>query len=180
MDKKIVFPFSVDTSYYEGYSWASELAYKFGTNLLLFTTCKQKDESSLQKIFNSLLKAQGHYLQFVRNSRPLKTERFIETGDLIHPLLRFLQDKKNNNTIIVIDPSFPVADKAQLNEIIDTASGVVVLSSELSVATNDPEGDFYEKLRTAELYKLPNDFFDTLSHDRSVFNYLRNFFKKKK
>src|SRR5690348_9927292 len=92
MAKKILFPFSVDTPYYDGYSWAVELAAKMEAELWLFTTSTDKKEETVQHIFHSLLEAQGHHLQLSSNSgtTKIKTERWIETGNLKNALLSFL------------------------------------------------------------------------------------------
>ncbi len=181
MAKKILFPFSAATSsYYEGYSWASELASKMGTELLLFTSSPSKDEQSLQHIYHSLLGAQGYYLQsaYHTDSRPARTERWIETGDLKNTLLDFL--KTNTSYITIIDPSLPLFDQPLLSEVIQFSGGVIVLPSSPGQAEENNQGAFYEKLHKAEVYKLPQNFFDALGSDRSLFNYLSRFFRKKK
>jgi len=183
MAKKILFPFSANTvSYYEGYSWAFELASKMGSDLVLFTTAPSKDELSLQTIYHSLLGARGHYLQSVyhKNSKPARTEPLIEKGDFKKKLLEFL--KKNTSYITILDPSLPFFDQPILSEVIRFSNGVIVLPNSLEQQSleNNPEGAFYDKLHEAELYKLPENFFDTLGDDRSLFNYLSRFFKTKK
>ena len=181
MVKKILFPFSAATSsYYEGYSWASELASKMGTELLLFTASTSKDEQSLQHIYHSLLGAQGYYLKsaYHKNTKPARTERWIEIGEVKNTLLDFL--KKNTSYITIIDPSLPALDPPLLSEVIQLSGGVIVLPSSLAPKVENKQGAFYEKLHQAEVYKLPHHFFDTLGSDRSLFNYLSGFFKKKK
>lgn len=178
MAKKILFPFSADTAYYDGYSWASELASKMSTELLLFTASPHKDEQSLEVIHHSLLEAQGHYLQSARykNIRPARTERWIETGDLRNTLTAFL--RQHTSYITILDRSLPSLDQPLLAEVIQFSGGVIVLPT--AGEKEDQQGAFYEKLQRAELYKLPQNFFDSLGNDRSLFNYLSNFFKKKK
>jgi len=181
MAKKILFPFSANTSYHEGYSWASELASKMNTDLLLFTTSHNRDEQSLEIIHHSLLEAQGHYLQsgHHKDSKPAHTERWIETGDLKKSLLEFL--KKNTSYITILDPSLPSFDQLLLAEVIRFSGGVIVLPvTGEHYDERNQDGAFYEKLQKAELYKLPQNFFDTLGNDRSLFNYLSRFFRKKK
>lgn len=172
--RKILFPFSVDTPYYEGYSWAVELASKMEAELWLFTASENKDEETIQRIFHSLLEAQGHYLQLSpNNSVKIKTERWIETGNLKNSLLSFL--KKNPVDITVLDPSLPM-DKQTESEVIDYSKGAIVLPSKKD--NDSADNQFYEKLHDAELYKLPENFYDTLSNDHSLFNYLRKVFKR--
>ncbi len=177
MAKKILFPFSVDTPYYEGYSWAVELASKMEADLWLFTTSQDKEEKTIQHIFHSLLEAQGHYLQSVPHSSSpkIKTERWIETGNLRHSLLAFLQ--KNPVDITVLDSSLPMDKQSELSEVIDYSKGAIVLSSKKE-KNNGQGSKFYERLHDAELYKLPENFFATLSNDHSLFNYLRKVFKR--
>ncbi|HEY5823058.1 MAG TPA: hypothetical protein VIT44_01755 [Cyclobacteriaceae bacterium] len=177
MAKKILFPFSVDTPYYEGYSWAMELASKMEADLWLFTASKDKNEETVQHIFHSLLEAQGYYLQLSshhpRNAK-IKTERWIETGNLKNALLSFL--KSNPVEITVLDSSLPM-DKKSESEVIDFSRGAIVLPKK-NEKQSPSENKFYEKLQNAELYKLPENFYNTLSHDSSLFNYLRKVFKK--
>jgi len=177
MAKKILFPFSVDTPYYEGYSWAVELASKMEAELWLFTASKDKTEETVQQIFHSLLEAQGHYLQLSANKPAkvkIKTERWIETGSLKNALLTFL--KSNSVDITILDSSL-LMDKQSESEVIDFSRGAIVLSSKKEMTT-EYESQFYKKLQEAELYKLPDNFYATLGNDHSLFNYLRNFFKR--
>jgi hypothetical protein len=176
MVKKILFPFSIHTSYYEGYSWAIELALKMEAELWLFTTSESRDDESKQLIFQSLLEAQGHYLKSAtgKNSEvKIKTERWIETGNLTDSLLSFL--KKNPIDITILDSSLPMDSQSEFPEVINSSKGAIVLHSKNEKAQ---ENIFYERLRHAELYKLPENFFDTLSNDHSLFNYLRKVFKR--
>jgi hypothetical protein len=174
MAKKILFPFSVDTPYYEGYCWAVELAAKLEAELWLFTASKDKDEETIQHIFHSLLEAQGHYLQLSSNKVKIKTERWIETGNLKNALLSFL--KLNPVDITVLDSSLSM-DKQSESEVIDYSKGAIVLLSK-NKRNSSSENQFYEKLQDAELHKLPENFYSTLSNDYSLFNYLRKIFKR--
>jgi hypothetical protein len=178
MAKKILFPFSVDTPYYEGYSWAVELASKMEAELWLFTSSEDKRDETRQQIFHSLLGAQGHYLQSAQPKHKdfkIKTERWIETGNLKNALLSFL--KSNPVDITVLDISLPI-DKQSESEVIDYSKGAIVLR-EKNEKRGTSENKFYEKLQDAELYKLPENFYNTFSNDHSLFNYLRKAFKRK-
>jgi len=177
MAKKILFPFSVDTPYHEGYFWAVELAIKMKAELLLFTALETKDEQNVQRVFHSLLEAQGHYLKQSPDkdlSHKIKTERCIETGNLTHSLLSFL--KKNKVDITVVDTALPVNIQSELSEVIDHSPGAIVLNRNNA---EKQQVSFYEKLQHAELYKLPENFYDTLGGDHSLFNYLRKVFRRK-
>ena len=177
MAKKILFPFSVDTPYYDGYSWAVELAAKMEAELWLFTASKDKNEETVQHIFHSLLEAQGRYLQLShnKNASKIKTERWIETGNLKNALLSFL--KSNPVDITVLDASLSM-DKQSESEVIDYSRGAIVLAAK-NEKRSSSENQFYEKLQEAELYKLPENFYNTLGSDSSLFNYLRKVFKRK-
>jgi hypothetical protein len=175
MAKKILFPFSIETLYYDGYSWAVELALKMEADLWLFTASADKNDEAIQRIFHSLLEAQGHYLQLAPNKNSalkIKTERWIERGNLNDSLLTFL--KANPVDITVLDSSLPM-DKEVKSEVIDYSKGAIVLPFNKKLNGQD---HFYEKLHNAELYKLPENFYDTLSSDHSLFNYLRKVFKR--
>jgi len=178
MTKKILFPFSVNTPYHEGYSWAIELASKMEAELWLFTSSEDKGDETRKQIFHSLLKAQGHYLQSTAHKHKgltIKTEHWIETGNLKNTLISFL--KSNPVDITVLDASLPL-DKTAESEVIDYSKGAIVLTAK-NEKHGSSENQFYEKLQDAELYKLPENFYDTLSNDYSLFNYLRKVFKRK-
>jgi hypothetical protein len=179
MARKILFPFSIDTTYQEGYAWAITLATKMEAGLWLFTSCETTDEKSIQRIRHSVQEVQSQYQQLSANKPAstgrIKTELLIEPGDLKNTLLTFLQ--KNTTDITVLDASFPLSSPSEIAEVIDHSKGAIVLSRKEKKTGDDHS--FYKKLQEAELYKLPANFFDTLSSDRSLFNYLRNVFKRK-
>jgi hypothetical protein len=110
----------------------------------------------------------------------VRREPCITAGELREKLLEHL--KKNPVDIVIIDPAISYDLSRGVKEIVKQSGGVILLSKQ---GTGDPPPEqpgpdhFYEHLRRAELYKLPENFFASLGQDHSVFNYLRKFFQKK-
>lgn len=184
--KVLLYPFSTDTDYFEGYSWAVELAIRMKAKLQLFTTTSAaQDNDSTDSIYLSLLEAAGYHLQYYpqegMKSNELLQEPCIAAGELTQALIFHL--KKTPVDIVILDPSFLSCHQNDLRDIVKESGGVIVLPShktlhkdKLSTGTTD---HFYDYLRRAQFHKLPNNFFVTMSKDHSVFNYLRKFFQKK-
>ncbi len=177
--KTLVFPFSIDNPYFESYAWAVELALRINAKLLLFTTASTAENT--QKVYHSLLAAHGHYLQHypsaVQRDAAAFREPMIAQGDLVVELISFL--RANPTDIVILDGSFSIHHSVKLQQIVKESAGAIVLSAdtqEKQVTTSD---HFYELLRRARLYKLPNNFFSSLARDRGAFNYLRKFFQQK-
>jgi hypothetical protein len=184
LKKILLYPFSTEATYFENYAWVSELAWRMNARLQLITTTSLSDNlsSTRDAIYDSLLQAQGYYLEHYRNgskSNEIKSEPFISEGDLGSALMSHL--KTNPVDVVVLDPSFLSRNYKKLGDIVDSSGGVIALPRHPSATNHESRSDhFYDILRQAELYKLPENFFSTLSSDRTVFNYLRKFFQKKK
>lgn len=177
--KTLVFPFSIDSPYFDSYAWAVELAIRLNAKLLLFTTASSADIA--QKVYHSLLAAHGHYLQHypsaVQRDVSAFREPMIAKGDLVVELISFL--RANPADIVIVDGAFSIRHAMKLQQIVKESAGAIVLPAdtpEKQVRTSD---HFYELLRRARLYKLPNNFFSSLARDRGAFNYLRKFFQQK-
>ena len=183
LPKILLYPFSIKSPYFEGYSWAVTLALRMKAKLKLFTTTFASVPSSSDSIYHSLLEANGYYLEHYRDdhlkSSELNREPCIVNGELEDELIFHL--KKNPVDIVIIDQYFSAAHRTGMKEIMKE-SGAVIILSESQPGRKDPPYPvtdyFYDRLRCAELYKLPENFFITLSNDHSVFNYLRNFIQK--
>jgi hypothetical protein len=190
--KRILFPFSPGKSFNTGYNWAMELAGRMNASLLFFTTVPSDNKNnaeSVQRVYHSLLEAQGSYLQQAHNRlSPAKTERHIEEGEFTWSLSRFV--KSNRFDIVVIDPTASSLAKDTLDYVVENSDGVIVLpehqTDETFNRSDSPNAsekklteDFYNVLHQADLYKLHDNFFSTLGQDKTLFNYLRGFFKKK-
>ena len=184
--KVLLYPFSANSAYFEGYSWAVELAIRMKAKLQLFTTTSiaQGTTETTDTIYHSLLEAHGYYLQHyphdgIKSNDALR-EPLIAAGELKEELIFHL--KKNAVDIVILDPLFLSEYQHGLREIVKESGGVIVLSQ------GDPQHDdkpqahtadhFYDHLCRAQLHKLPENFFTTLSKDHTVFNYLRKFFQK--
>lgn len=177
--KTLVFPFSIENSYFESYAWAVELALRINARLLLFTTASSTDVS--QQVYHSLLAAHGYYLQHHPASaqRDLSAfrEPLIASGDMVVELISFLRTHPTD--VLILDASFTSLHAVKIQQIVRESAGAIVLPAdgpEMPAATTD---HFYDLLRRARLYKLPNNFFSSLARDRSAFNYLRKFFQQK-
>lgn len=180
--RTILFPFEIQGNFFDGYSWTLELAHRMNARLQLLTT----DQGTLEKpvpadsLYQTLLQAQGHYLQYYhhedRLGAELKPEPIIMKGELKTSLLSYLQD--TDIDILVVDASLN-ADRSELQEIIAQVPSAIILPKAPRVTRNWLRSDrFLELLRRAELHRLPENFFSTLGQDKSVFNYLRRLFQK--
>ena len=83
---------------------------------------------------------------------------------------------------MIIDPAFHSRYADQMKEIITESKGAIILSGKQHATTEGVADSitehFYNDLRQAEFYKIPDNFFSLLGHDRTVFNYLRKVFQK--
>ncbi len=186
ISKTLLYPFSANSQYFEGYAWAVELALRLKAKLQLFTTVASEDTTSTNSIYQSLLAAHGYYLHHFRHDTTKQTriigERFILTGEIQKELMKYL--KHNPVDIMIIDPVFQSLHTQDLKEIIRESSSAIILSGSQSPVedlTNPAPSIteyFYNQLRQAEFYKIPDNFFGTLGHDHTIFNYLRKLFHK--
>lgn len=184
--KKLLFPFSIHSPYFEGYAWAIELALHMQARLQLFTAISfgPPVNPSRDSIFHSLLEAKGYYLQHYQTTgtkeNEVRAEPLIAEGELKEALLAHL--KKQSVDIVILDTAFSSVSKG-IQEIVKESESAIILSENKFTPERYPHqalGDrFYDRFREAQLYKLPENFFTTLGNDRSVFNYLRKFFQKK-
>jgi hypothetical protein len=184
LKKVLLYPFSTEVCYFEGYSWATELALRMNARLQLVTTTSLSNDlsSTRDTIYDSLLRAQGYYLEHYRRASPpneIKSEPFIAEGDLGSALVSHL--KINPVDVVILDPSFLAKNYKKLNDIVDACGGVIALPRNQTPPADAPRTDhFYDVLRRAEFYKLPENFFSTLGRDHTLFNYLRKFFQRKR
>jgi len=182
--KTLLYPFSVNASYFAGYAWATELALRLNARLQLFTVTRSDDPAAAEAVYQSLLAAHGYYLHHFQHDKARMTrairEQYIVAGELKDGLIQHL--KNNQVDIMIIDPAFQSLQGNSLKEIVREAQGAIILSNQ-----PDPGGElgqlsitdhFYNQLRNAEFYKIPENFFSSLGHDHTVFNYLRKLFQK--
>ncbi|NOT73982.1 MAG: universal stress protein [Cyclobacteriaceae bacterium] len=185
--KTLLYPFNINTPYFEGYAWAMELALRMKARLQLFTTTEVAPgiTTTPDSIYHSLLEAQGYFLEHYQHSgiksNVAALEPNIVKGNLKDELISHL--RKKSVDIVIIDPFFLSTHFREITEIEKQSKGLIILPEhkEPSSEKSHPPGTdhFYDVLRRAELYKLPENFFNTLGNDLSVFNYLRRFFQKK-
>jgi len=178
--KTLLYPFSVNSSYFEGYAWAFELALRLNARLQLFTVSHSDEEA----VYQSLLAAHGYYLHHFKHdpatrSRILR-EQYIVTGVFREELAKHL--KNNPVDIMIIDTAFQAQHSSHLKDIVKESNGAIILSNNPVYADDSSVSSitdhFYNQLRNAEFYKIPENFFSSLGHDQTVFNYLRSFFQK--
>ena len=184
LKKVILYPFAINSPYFEGYAWAVELAFRMKAKLQLFTTTAIAPgiTAPFDSIYHSLLQAHGYYLEHYNHSesKPSEVSRepSITNGELKDDLILHL--KTNPVDIVIIDPPFLSTQFRGLSEIGKQAKGMILLPENLDVSQSLTYNDhFYDVLRHSELHKLPENFFVTLGNDKSVFNYLRKLFQKK-
>lgn len=184
--KTLLYPFSTTTSFFEGYAWAIELALRLNAKLQLFTVIPGSDEASVDKAYQSLLAAHGYYLHHFNhdtsNQSRLIQERFIVRGEIKDGLIMHL--KNNPVDIMIIDTVFQSLHRADMKEIVRESNGAIMLSDHMTETESSSSFSnteyFYNQLLHAEFYKIPENFFSSLQHDHSAFNYLRKFFLKEK
>ncbi len=182
--KTLLFPFSIVSPYFEGYAWAVELAIRMGAKLRLFTTLSGSTvKRPKDSIYYSLLEAHGYYLQHCHHlgaqSHEVLQEPCIVEGEMGKELLTHLRNYPVD--VIIMDPGFYLALATEVSQIVNTSGGAIILSPHPNdrLARQTPfEFDFYDQLRRARCYKLPDNFFDALSQDHTAFNYMRKFFQK--
>lgn len=177
--KTLVFPFSIEHSYFESYAWAVELALRINARLLLFTTASSADAS--QQVYHSLLAAHGYYLQHypagVQRDLSAFREPMIAPGDMVVELISFLRTHPTD--ILILDAAFSKGHAVKIQQIVRESAGAIVLPADDPGKPVVSADHFYDLLRRARLYKLPNNFFSSLARDRGAFNYLRKFFQQK-
>lgn len=185
-EKTLLYPFSIDSPYFEGYAWAVELARRMKARLQLYISTSPDTNNSHDNdaLYHSLLEADGYYLQHYLEDgiklSQVKMEPFLAAGELKEGLIAHL--RKNPIDIVILDPSFSLTVREGLKEIVKVSRGVILLSNDHSPRREWPQTPsadyFYDNLRNAELHKLPRNFFITLGKDHAGFNYLRKFFSK--
>ncbi|CAN5459973.1 hypothetical protein BH09BAC3_BH09BAC3_15580 [soil metagenome] len=182
--KTILYPFSINSPYFEGYAWAFELAFRMKAKLQLFTSTAVSPGVIVppDSIYRSILEAHGYYLEHYKHPesqlRDVSREPSITHGELKDDLLFHL--KSYPVDIVIIDTPFLSTQFKGLQAIERQAKGMILLPDASGVISTLSHNDhFYDVLRRSELYKLPENFFVTLGNDKSIFNYLRGLFQKK-
>jgi hypothetical protein len=194
VDKKILFPFSLDKDFHRGYAWTMELATRMNATLYFFTSIpdQQTEEKYLLKhIYHALLSARGNYLRYfqspAKSTAIARTERCIEKGEFNNSLIQFVM--KTRFDIVVVDPNASGITLSTIKGVVENSSGVIVLPDQEGLSSRVHAGpigeirknvteNFFETLRQSDLYKLRTNFFLTLGQDKRLFNYLRCFFGK--
>ena len=88
LKKVILYPFAINSSYFEGYAWAVELSIRMNAKLQLFTTTAIAPgiTAPSDSIYHSLLQAHGYYLEHYNHSeskpREVSREPSITNGEL--------------------------------------------------------------------------------------------------
>jgi hypothetical protein len=181
--KSLLFPFSTDSPYFEGYSWSVSLAVKMGASLRLLAAAPGSGTSADQHntIFCSLLEAQGYYLEHYHQHtwpRPdIRRQSLTDVSDLGHELLTCLASEPAD--IVIVDHSFKEKYGKTLKKLMKGPGGLIILSSKpthFQVLPSRPD-HFYQQLKESEFYNLPPQFYTDLSKDNSMHNYLRSLFQ---
>jgi len=186
LKKTLLYPFYVNSPYFEGYAWAVELALRMKAKLQLFTSTTIPSGATIpaDSIYHSLLEAHGYYLEHYKNPdiklSDISRKPNITNGLLKDELISYL--RKNRVDIVIIDPLFLSAQIKEIPEIEKQAKGLIFLPERKSfenISAQPLTDHFYDVLQRSELYKLPENFFVTMGNDLTVFNYLRKFFQKR-
>lgn len=182
--KNLLFPFSTNSLYFEGYSWAVSLAVRMGATLRLLADAPATltPEEHQNIIYCSLLEAHGYYLEHYRHDdwkkHEIKRQPLPVTGDLAVNLLAALKEEQTD--IIILDNAFATQHRQLSGQLSKGPAGLIILppnniENKTSITGTDP---FYQQLKEAELHNLPADFYAELGKDTSGFNYLRRLFQK--
>jgi hypothetical protein len=180
--KTLLYPLSIDTSYFEGYAWAVSLAHRTGSKLhLLSTTTENPSPEAENSIYCSLLEAHGFYIEHYQpeaeKGHESKSQTHTASGDLAEALTSL--QKKDASDLLILDAAFLSRYRKNLLPIIKASKGVIILSDYRCGESEDSHPDhFYNHLRQAQFHNLPDNFFNTLGRDTSGYNYLRKFFQK--
>lgn len=175
--KNLLFPFTTDSAYFEGYAWAVSLAIRMDATLrLLAAVPPSVDISEHQNtIYCSLLEAHGYYLEHYHQGPlkkpPIRRQPLSATGDLGQDLLECLTDEPAD--IVIIDESFRKKNGRVLKKLIKGPAGLIILPVKSHERKSDP---FYHQLLGAEFHNLPPQFYTDLGRDTSGHNYLRKLF----
>ena len=187
--KVLLYPFLIDRPYFEGYAWAMELAFRMKASLQLFTTItpSPEEKGTTDSIYHSLLEAHGYFLQHyqhdgIKANEVTRETCIVEGGELKDALILHL--RKHAVDIVIIDPFLSSSPAGEIHELVTESSGIILLSRDKPSPGQKPHrtraDHFYDRLRRAKLYKLPENFFDTLGSDHSLFNYLRKFIQRRR
>ena len=139
--------------FFEGYSWAKELARRLNLTLNVFL-CSSKAGVEKTNVYHALLEAQGHYLQHYGHAQPGKHPKLSITITGENPdeaLMNHLD--QNRVDIIVVDHSF-TSSSGMLKNLIDKTGGAILLEkSDRLPKLSETDRFSYHFLR-AQVYKL--------------------------
>ncbi len=98
--KTLLYPFHINSPYFEGYAWAVELALRMNAKLQLFTTTTLSPGETIapDSIYHSLLEAHGYYLEHyqhpgIKSSDVARVPNIVK-GELKGELIAHLKKKR--------------------------------------------------------------------------------------
>lgn len=173
MKPTILYPFSLSTDFEAGFVWAEELARRMKANLVLLTAVSQRSDEKVMHVYDAILRAQGHQAQFETENHILPGIR-IEVGELPLAILDHL--KKNLVDVLVLDPHLPFEINNFEKEFVDAANSAIILQA--ANGWQDQTRSFFSRFQSADIRKLPDHIYSTLSNDRGFFNFLGSMFRR--
>ncbi len=174
MKPTILFPFSVNTDFREGLIWAEELAQRMLGTLILFTAIAQPTEEQVVRVYEAVLRAQGHPSRLKRQPPRVRPSIRIETGSLPDAIRDHLQ--ANLVDILVLDPHLPAAIAQLETQLVQAANSTILLQADGGAPS--PSRSFFARLQQAKIHKLPDHVYQTLSNDPGFFNLVRAMFRR--
>lgn len=169
----VLYPFSITADFEGGLIWAEELAQRMAANLVLLTAVAQRTEEQVMRVYDAVLRAQGHPTR-LEHPPHIRPDVHIEAGTLPAAIQDHL--KENLVDVLVLDPHLPVAIELVEAELVDAANSTIRLQADTRWA-GQPRS-FFMRLQKAEIHKLPDHLYRTLSNDPGFFNFLGALFRR--
>ena len=171
-----MYPFRIDKDFRIGYAWSAELSRRLKYKHSLFTTLTATSNEPVADVYHSLAEAQGYYVKNFQllhlGLKPVKSERNFLEGDFVETFIDFAD--QNPQHIIVLQSD--LFSNEVMKKVISSGRKVIVLSSNeilKSPATRKDRAQlFLMMLQNAALYNIPSSFFNTISEDIGLFNYI--------
>lgn len=181
MSKTILYPFRIDTDFRVGYAWSAELSRRLKLKHSLFTTLAPTSNEPVADVYHALAEAQGYYIKNFQllhlGLKPIKSERNFVEGNFVETFKGFAD--QNPPHIIVMQSD--LFSNEVMKEVISSGRKVIVLTpNEIfkSPETKKARAQlFLTMLQNAALYNIPASFFNTISEDVGLFNYIASLFR---
>lgn len=178
--KTLLYPFSTDSQYFDGYSWSVSLAARLHIPLHLLAMVPGNRDSDRDNIIHcSLLEAHGYFMEhYLQGQWKRPDTKRISIPDLGDALLAHVNHEPG--ALIILDQSFCERNGPVFKKLIKGPMGVIVLPvrKRRRTLTHPIADPFHEDLLKSAFYHVPERLYTDLSKDTSGFNYLRQLFQK--